>query len=539
MRRRNGWIQDVPCRTDEYTEENREMLIQVTEPYLWLPVDREQKERKLHFYQEGEKFQEVDIQLGGTDADFYSALDVRRYLGKEIEIRSDAGEQALEEIFCYREKPQHVYPFRPQLHFAAEVGWINDPNGLVYADGVYHLYHQWNPYGVKWGNMHWGHAVSRDLITWEQKPMAMEPDRYGTMFSGCGWQDRNNTAGFGRDALLFFYTACSGDHVWAKEAGNRTTQRLAVSKDGGDTLQKQSGAVVEHIVDANRDPKVFRHEESRAYIMVLYLDGYEFAVFRSEDLLHWEESQRFCAEGMWECPDLFELPVENEAGVKKWIFWSADGYYLVGDFDGYRFTPESDVQTAYASKLPYAAQTYSGTGSRVISVAWLRTESDRGNYRGLMSLPAQLSLVKCEDVYRIRFTLPEALEQYLRQKTQISARKQEQEVRLNGRAAMLALRWRVQNTGIARVKIGTVVFEVNFEKEQLAVHTAVGKTQDICVRFDNSQPFDLKLVIDQGIIEFYGNGGLIYSAVEPEENILGKAIVISTEPETESICLYE
>ena len=242
------------------------MLLHISEPYLWLPVNREKPEVKLHFYCNGVKFQEVDIQLGGTDCDFYTFMDVSRYLGQEIEIRGELPADLLYNIFCYHETVQNVYPFRPQIHFAPETGWHNDPNGLVFADGVYHLYYQWNPYGVIWGNMHWGHAVSKDLLRWEHKPVVMDPDQYGTIYSGCGWQDKENAAGFGENALLFFYTASGGCNQWSVDAGNQHTQRLAVSTDGGETLQRIDGTILPHIRGGNRDPKIFYHRESGAYI---------------------------------------------------------------------------------------------------------------------------------------------------------------------------------------------------------------------------------------------------------------------------------
>ena len=161
-------------------------------------------------------------------------------------------------------KPDTDYPFRPRIHFTAPTGWINDPNGLVFTDGIWHLYHQWNPYGTEWGNMHWGHAVSHDLINWEHKGIVMELDEFGTVYSGCGWQDHANAAGFGRDTLLFLYTASGGCNQWSIDAGNQHTQRLAVSTDQGGTLRK-SGLILDHIKGGNRDPKVFYHPESKAY----------------------------------------------------------------------------------------------------------------------------------------------------------------------------------------------------------------------------------------------------------------------------------
>lgn len=144
------------------------MKIKITEPYLWLPVDAKEEKVLLHLYSEGEKIDEIAIRLGVTDCDYYAYKDVSAYKNKELEIiRYDEGN--LDRIFQYPEKPQTVYPFRPKLHYHMAAGWCNDPCGLVYADGIYHLYHQCNPYGPEWENMHWGHAVSNDLIHWERK----------------------------------------------------------------------------------------------------------------------------------------------------------------------------------------------------------------------------------------------------------------------------------------------------------------------------------------------------------------------------------
>ena len=515
------------------------MKIYLKNPYLWMPVDKKDPEVKLHFYCGEIKFQEVDIQLGGTDGDFYTAMDVSRYQGSEIEIRGNVPEEKLYNIFCYKEEVQNVYPFRPQIHFAPRIGWHNDPNGLVYANGIYHLYYQWNPYGVIWGNMHWGHAVSRDLITWEHRPMVMEPDIYGTVYSGCGWQDTENRAGFGKDALLFFYTAAGGCSQWSADAGNEHTQRLAVSKDGGETLHKIDGTLIEHIVGGNRDPKIFYHSESKAYIMVLFMDGYEFSIFRSEDLIHWKESQRFSAEKMRECPDLFELPVEGAGEETRWVFWSADGYYLVGSFDGYCFAPESDVQSAYSTVLAYAAQTYAGLNDRVIGISWLRLENDRGNYRGAMSLPVEMSLAKRKEKYRILFRLPEELKAYRYLKDRTVTPDQPFKASLRGIAAELAVKWKEQESGIAKVQIGGTLFTVDFEQKKINIINpqVYAETKEIC--FDQGKEFTLDFVIDQEIIEFFGDGGTIYGAVETEENILRKNIGVDSSAEIETIKFYE
>lgn len=509
------------------------MKLHITEPYLWFPVDNKNPEVKLHFYVNDEKFQEADIKLGEAGCGLYFSMDVSKYLGQKIGIKSDA-EEELFHIFCCKEKAQHVYPFRQKLHFAPEYGWMNDPNGLVYADGVYHLFYQWNPYGVTWGNMHWGHAVSKDLITWEHKPAALFPDEYGTMFSGSGFLDKKNAAGYGKDALLFFYTSAGGTNQWSLDAGNKHVQRLAVSVDNCRTLEKKE-TVLEHIAGGNRDPKVFYHSKSNAYILVLYLDESEFAIFRSSDLRHWEESQRFSVEGMWECPDLFELPVENADGETKWVFWSADGYYVVGAFDGYQFAAESARQSAYSTKLPYAAQTYSGVEDRVISVAWLRTESNQGGFRSIMACPAELSLVKEEENYKVKLQTVKELEQYKKPQAVWNAGEKAFEIPLCDTAAELCLNWKPQKTGNVILTVGEVSVSVNFEAGTFTIENRKRYEEPFVILFDKEKAFQLKLMIDCGMVELFGNDGIIYAAVEVEEMVLKKAILVESTVELQAV----
>ena len=181
------------------------MKIKITEPYLWLPVDAKEEKVLLHLYSEGEKIDEIAIRLGVTDCDYYAYKDVSAYKNKELEIiRYDEGN--LDRIFQYPEKPQTVYPFRPKLHYHMAAGWCNDPCGLVYADGIYHLYHQCNPYGPEWENMHWGHAVSTEphipevrswirRICWDtaKMPCSFITLRQAEKTSGPGLQENSST----------------------------------------------------------------------------------------------------------------------------------------------------------------------------------------------------------------------------------------------------------------------------------------------------------------------------------------------------------
>jgi sucrose-6-phosphate hydrolase SacC (GH32 family) len=285
---------------------------------------------------------------------------------------------------------------RPQFHFTPAKGWTNDPNGLVYYQGEYHLFFQHNPFGTKWGNMTWGHAVSRDLVRWKQLASAIEPDATGTIFSGSAVVDEENTAGFARGpekTLVAMYTAAGGTSPESK--GKPFTQSLAYSNDRGRTWTKYAGnPVIPHVVKENRDPKVVWHAPTRRWIVALFLDGQTFTFFSSPDLKQWTRLHDITVPGAAECPDFFEMAVEGEPGARRWVWTGANGHYLVGSFDGVRFVPEVMTQPGHEGRNYYAVQTYSGLpGMRRVQVAWM----NGGEYPGMpfnqqMSFPVELKL---------------------------------------------------------------------------------------------------------------------------------------------------
>lgn len=509
------------------------MQIRIDKPYLWIPTDKHEREEKLHFYLDGEKIHEADIRLGTKEKGYMAFMDLHKYLGKTVEIQCGS-EEKLQELFCSEELPAEEYPYRPLLHFAPRSGWHNDPNGMIYADGRYHLFYQWNPYGVTWGNMHWGHAVSEDLSTWEDWGPALVPDKNGTVYSGCAIQDHDNVSGLGKDALLFYYTAAGGRNQWSTDEGNRFCQRLAYSLDGGKTLKLTEHVCVPFVVNENRDPKVFYHEESRGYIMILYLDGNAFAIYRSDNLLDWEETQKFEIPGMWECPDLFSLPVKNQPGEKQWVFWSADGYYMVGDFDGYQFLPREERKMAYSSRLPYAAQTFSGTGDRVISMAWLRMKNTRGNYCGLMSLPTVLSLYKETDGYRICFDLVEELSRREEEWKTLDG----MEICSNGKGIRLLLESDGTQTGEWRLNLGKLRVSVDFTNGSICALQEDGWTVAAQAFFQKEKKQQISMIIDQEAIEFFAEDGKIYGVAELEENILGKRLTVTSSESPRVSCRW-
>jgi len=288
--------------------------------------------------------------------------------------------------------PAFDEPLRPQYHFTAEKGWLNDPNGLVYFNGEYHLFFQYNPFGTEWGNMTWGHAVSKDLLHWSQLPNAVEPDALGTIFSGSAVVDRANTSGFGakgKPPVVLIYTAAGGTNDASK--GQSFSQCLAYTTDGRMFTKFAGNPAIPHIEGENRDPKVFWHAETRSWVLALYLDGDRYAIFRSPDLKKWIRSGDVTMPGSSECPDFFELGV---GGKKYWVFWSANGRYRLGTFDGYKFTPTTEPLESNFGANCYADQTYdSAPGGRRIQFGWMRD----GHYPGMpfnqqMTIPRELTL---------------------------------------------------------------------------------------------------------------------------------------------------
>jgi fructan beta-fructosidase len=296
--------------------------------------------------------------------------------------------------------------YRPQFHFTARKNWLNDPNGLVFYRGEYHLFFQHNPRGTAWGNMTWGHAISKDLVHWAQLDNAIVPDALGAIYSGSAVVDWQNTAGFatGKEKpLVCIYTA----------AGNPFTQCLAYSTDRGRTFAKYDrNPVLPHIVGSNRDPKVVWHEPTKKWIMALFKNGSTYAFFASPDLKSWTHLHDLNVPGCGECPDFFPMLVDGDKGKPTWVFTGANGRYLIGRFDGRKYTPEAGPFLADVGANYYAVQTYSDIpekDGRRIQLAWM----NGGRYPGMpfnqqMSFPCELTLRTCpEGVRMFRYPVKE------------------------------------------------------------------------------------------------------------------------------------
>lgn len=376
----------------------REMA--VNQRYLNFPVKNGAPMRRVSVVVNGRTERAFDIELAEGKPDWWAFMDATPFRGKTITLNVDKlpeNSRALSAIDQSADiknaKDLYREGRRPQFHFTTRNGWLNDPNGLVFYQGEYHLFYQHNPYGWNSGNLHWGHAVSRDLVHWKELPAALYPDEHGLIYSGSAVVDWNNSAGFqsGKNpALVAMFTA----------AGNPFTQGLAFSNDRGRTWTKYGqNPVLGHIVAENRDPKVVWFAPEKKWVMALYLDHNDYALFSSPDLKSWRKLSDVNLPGDAECPNFFQMRLDGAARNPRWVFFGASGVYLVGKFDGRKFTPETRPQRLQNGNCWYASQVFSDIpekDGRCILIPWGRLP-DGEIFRGLtfnqmMGLPVELTL---------------------------------------------------------------------------------------------------------------------------------------------------
>ena len=368
-----------------------DITLKITKRYLNLPVSHQADRKKMAFTIDSRQEREFVIRLAPGKPDYWVFCDMAALQGKEITISYDG--EGLTQIYqdekiaghdsIYREKT------RPQLHYTPRRGWNNDPNGLLWYDGEFHLFYQHNPYEREWENMHWGHAVSRDLLHWEELDEALYPDHNGMAFSGSAVIDYENTSGFGtkdNPAMVALYTGASAKQV----------QCIAYSLDKGRTWNKyENNPVIDsgakwNTVDT-RDPKVFWYKPNGEWVMVLNeRDGH--SIYTSPDLKEWTYQSHVT--GFWECPELFELPVDGNPSHTEWVMYGASGTYMLGSFDGKKFTPEAGKYYNCAGSI-YAAQTFTDipeSDGRRIQIGWDRINHPELPINGCMTLPTELTL---------------------------------------------------------------------------------------------------------------------------------------------------
>jgi fructan beta-fructosidase len=383
----------------------RELLVATN--YLLLPVKNGAAKRQLKFVVDGQTVREFEIELAATGADFTVFSDVRAFRGKTLAVEAllPFDSAALEGIAPSNElpaSPPSAEAHRPRFHFTSRRGWLNDPNGLVHYQGEWHLFYQHNPFGWNWGNMHWGHAVSKDLLRWEELPTAIYPKQCGDWaFSGSAVVDAKNMSGFktgADDVLVAAYTSTGRGEC------------IAFSNDRGRTwTDYERNPVVKH---TGRDPKLIWHEPTQRWVMAVYdehsQDKRAIAFYTSPNLKDWTFASRI--DGFYECPDIFPLavtdpphigphsppgkaPASVTASIEKWVLYAADGKYLIGNFDGKEFHPDGEKQQVWFGNF-YAAQTFSDAPeNRRVQIGWANGVTFPGQpFNQQMTIPVELTL---------------------------------------------------------------------------------------------------------------------------------------------------
>ena len=391
--------------------------LQVKQRFLLLPVEERQENARLCIIKNNEIVKELNCKLAVDKTDYTVPLDLNDYQGSDILIditfpgnRRTTG--SMKDFVVWKElKTSDSFDatnrekYRPVYHHTPQWGWMNDPNGMFYKDGVWHLYFQYNPYGSQWENMTWGHSTSKDLVHWVHQGNAISPDALGTIFSGSAIVDKINTSGLGKGTVVAMYTS----------AGKSQTQSLAYSTDDGKTFTKYANnPVITAEVPDFRDPHMFWNEDIHAWNLILAA-GQEMNIYSSKDLKNWIFESAFGLgygnhDGVWECPDLMKLPV-NGTGEEKWLlicninpggpFGGSATQYFVGSFDGHKFTCESKPDVTKwmdYGKDHYATVTFDNApDNRRVAIAWMSNwqyanQVPTMQYRSANSMPRDLGL---------------------------------------------------------------------------------------------------------------------------------------------------
>jgi fructan beta-fructosidase len=533
------------------SQKNARRALKVVHRYANLPVTTGAPLRRMRVVLNGAIVREFYIELADTEPQWWAILDLAPFHGHRLVFEVDElpeNSAALESIVqadsIKGSENRYHERARPQFHFSARRGWINDPNGLVFYAGEYHLFYQHNPYGWNWGNMHWGHAVSADLVRWKELPEALYPDEHGNMFSGSAVVDEHNTAGFQagteKTMVAIFTAAPVGDlRKFTGTIERSSTQGIAFSNDRGRTWTKYARNPVLPVINrATRDPDVLWFEPHKKWLMALYLDKQEpgdssatphnsYALFSSKDLKKWEKLCDVTLPGDSECPNFFEIPVEGSADKTRWIFYGASGRYLIGTFDGQKFVPESGPHTLHHGNCFYAAQTFNhvpASDGRRILISWGRAmqgmifagtlvEEGAVIYQDMPSnqmlgLPVELRLHHTEEGLKL-FVEPVRELQSLR----AASRSIEPQTLHPGDNPLSAVEGELLEI-VAQLSVGNAR-EIGFDLRGVKLTYDVQRQELSCLHRKAPLPAQdgrirLQLFVDRTSVDIFGNDGSLY-----------------------------
>ncbi|MCM1320154.1 MAG: DUF4980 domain-containing protein [Muribaculaceae bacterium] len=549
-------IADDAVRVEHLGPNNTLVRVTGDDKLLILPVQEAYDDARVNVIVDGKIEKTFYVRLAKTKVDYTVPFDLSPYKGKNVildvhaphdrtgvrDTKNDAGWVDIKLADSYDTTNREKY--RPVYHHTPSYGWMNDPNGMFYKDGVWHLYFQWNPYGSKWQNMTWGHSTSKDLVNWELHPAAIEPNGLGAVFSGSSAIDKENSAGFGEDAVVAMYTS----------AGASQIQSLAWSDDNGETFNIYPGNPVITLDSEARDPNMFWDPATKQWSLVLaHALEKEMLIFTSPDMKQWTLQSAFgkglgAQDGVWECPDLFKLPVDG-GKKQKWVlicninpggpFGGSGIQYFVGDFDGKTFKADTDkngnVPTKWLDhgKDNYALVSWSDApDGRRTAIGWMSNwqyaaEVPTQQFRSANTLPREIELFTAADgqIYAAQVPSPEL--EAMRDKLTVDVKAE------NLSTTPVSYQLPVTNDGVCEIlldidgaKRGTINFTLSNAKGEKVLMSynvadqtlSFDRTQSGITDFSQDFPavtvtpiygknLSLRLFIDRSSIEAFANNG--------------------------------
>ncbi len=540
----------VLVHTISYGQRSSKIELFIEKPYLQIPVKNGAKMKKVHIYDQGNIVHYFTVEMAEEKGDWFAYLDVRNWKGKRLMFElSDFDHEIdlasrIKQVDQDDNELQYQEPQRGKFHFSPKRGWNNDPNGMVYFNGEYHLFFQHNPYGVNWGNMHWGHAVSKDLVHWKELPEALYPDSLGTMFSGSAIMDHLGKSGFGtkeKPAMLLFYTAA--ERSW--------TQGLAYTLDGRN-FEKYESPILKKVSNGNRDPKVIWHEPSKHWIMVLYVEEageqHTMHFYRSPDLKKWEFTSKILGgikndRYLYECPEFFELAIDEDEQRKKWVLTGGNSQYAIGSFDGKTFRPEEERIFSQQGRDYYAAQTFNHEPKgRRVEIGWWRTHTGGGTskFNQSMSIPMELKLRTTKRGPRLVRIPVSELEQLRRNGQQIqsislSNNSSNPLQSLQTETAEIRFQLDTKNTKIVNLNIRGLAIQYHVQEQELVVENMRIHLPLI----DNRQ--DFIIYVDRTGIELFANQGEVFVPYNYNFDLSNRQYSLGVDGEVtiESLSFYE
>lgn len=535
-------------------------LIRITgdSKYILLPVQESNDDAGISILVDGKLDRNINVRLAKSKVDYYVPFDLSGYKGHTVVMnvvttQNRSNVREAKEDVCWSDlclsdtfDTSNREKYRPAFHHTPLYGWMNDPNGMFYKDGVWHLYYQWNPYGSKWQNMTWGHSSSKDLVTWEHEPTAIEPNGLGAVFSGSAAIDTENTAGFGKDAVIALYTS----------AGVSQTQSLAHSSDNGITFDIYPGNPVITLDSEARDPNMFWDAQNRQWVLTLAhaLDR-EMLFFTSPDLKEWTLQGAFgkgigAQGGVWECPDLFKLKVDG-TDEEKWVllcninpggpFGGSATQYFVGDLDGKTFKADTDASGNIPTKWMdfgkdnYATVSWSDAPDhRRTLIGWMSNwqyaaEVPTMQYRSANTLPREAGLFRAPDGQIYMSSAPSPELTAIRDKAVVSVKsfsagnsaRKFMLPATNDGICEIALDIEAKKSESVNLLISNKAGESVTMKYDVGAHTLsfdrresgiVDFSQDfpavtVSPTFENDNKISLRIFVDKSSIEVFGNDG--------------------------------